>query len=103
VSLLLYVVRGSVALTDSHYLAKSLTSKTLSGYYLGCAMSDPIRDAVRDLLAGEEERPQGAAKPVNIWKVSWYPAAAIYWSWEIAYRELSELLYYAAATIIEYV
>jgi hypothetical protein len=59
-----------VALTDSHYLAKSLTSKTLSGYYLGCAMSDPIRDAVGDLLAGEEELPEGATKPVHIWKVS---------------------------------
>jgi hypothetical protein len=73
------LLRGSVALTDSHYLAKSLTSKSLSGYYLGCAMSDPIREAVGELLAGEEERPQEDIKPASIWKVSrWYPATDMY-------------------------
>lgn len=44
------VYRGSSALTDCHYLSKSLGLKGLSAYYLGCAMSDPIRDAVRTLL-----------------------------------------------------
>lgn len=43
--------RGTSALTDCHYLSKSLGWKGLSAYYLGCAMSDPIKDAVGALLS----------------------------------------------------
>lgn len=42
--------RGSSALTDCHYLSKALGGKGLSAYYLGCAMSDVIRDTVQALL-----------------------------------------------------
>lgn len=42
----MHVSRGSVALSDCHYLSKTLSSRHLAGYYLGCAMSDPVRDAV---------------------------------------------------------
>jgi hypothetical protein len=42
--------RGRAALTDCHYLSKSLGPRHLAGYYLGCAMSDPVREAVEGIF-----------------------------------------------------
>ena len=39
-----------MALGHSQYTAKSLMSKGLSGYYLGCALSDRMRDALLGIL-----------------------------------------------------
>ena len=37
-------------MSDCHYLAQLLTSKHLSGLYLGCPMHDQMRDTLQDLL-----------------------------------------------------
>jgi hypothetical protein len=42
--------RGRAALTDCHYLSKSLGARHLAGHYLGCAMSDSVREAVHGLF-----------------------------------------------------
>jgi hypothetical protein len=42
--------RGRAALTDCHYLSKALGARHLAGYYLGCAMSDPVREAVEGIF-----------------------------------------------------
>lgn len=38
-------------MTDCHYLSKSLGSKGLSAYYLGCAMADHIKTAFFDIVS----------------------------------------------------
>lgn len=38
-------------MTDCHYLSKSLGSKGLSAFYLGCAMADHIKSAFFDIVS----------------------------------------------------
>jgi hypothetical protein len=40
-----------VAIADSHYISKSLGSRVLGAYYLGCPMTDNVRRGLQSLLA----------------------------------------------------